>query len=172
MNSRISTGLASFFFLLPLAVCASGTASGVGGGPGSPTETQEAAPSVASAHVDPQVWFAKGEAALNRGDLDGAEAAFRHVIAADPMAGAAYSNLGVIAMRHKNWDRALTLLQKAEKLEPAMPGIRLNIGLVKYRRGDYPGAVAPLASVVRDEPNSFQARYLLGLCYVFTVHYA
>jgi len=32
--------------------------------------------------------------------------------------------------------------------------------------------VAPLASVVRDQPDSFQARYLLGLCYVFTVRYA
>ena len=43
---------------------------------------------------------------------------------------------------------------------------------VKYRRGDYAGAVAPLASVVRDQPDSQQARYLLGLCYVFTEHYA
>jgi tetratricopeptide (TPR) repeat protein len=43
---------------------------------------------------------------------------------------------------------------------------------VKYRRGDYPGAIAPLATVVRDQPNSFQGRYLLGLCYVFTERYA
>jgi tetratricopeptide (TPR) repeat protein len=53
-----------------------------------------------------------------------------------------------------------------------MAGIRLNIGLVKYRRGDYSGAIAPLASVVRDQPDSQQARYLLGLCHVFTQHYA
>lgn len=52
-----------------------------------------------------------------------------------------------------------------------MSGIRLNIGLVNYRRGDYAAAVAPLASVVRDEPGSQQARYLLGLCHVFTEHY-
>jgi tetratricopeptide (TPR) repeat protein len=75
-------------------------------------------------------------------------------------------------MRRKEWDHALTLLQRAEKLEPKMSGIRLNIGLVKYRRGDYAGAIAPLASVVRDQPDSQQARYLLGLCHVFTEHYA
>jgi len=74
-------------------------------------------------------------------------------------------------MRRKQWDHALTLLQKAEKFEPKMSGIRLNIGLVKYRRGDYAGAVAPLASVVRDQPDSQQPRYLLGLCHVFTEHY-
>jgi tetratricopeptide (TPR) repeat protein len=74
-------------------------------------------------------------------------------------------------MRRKQWDHALALLQKAEQLAPTMSGIRLNIGLVKYRRGDYAGAVAPLASVVRDQPDSTQARYLLGLCHVFTEHY-
>jgi tetratricopeptide (TPR) repeat protein len=52
-----------------------------------------------------------------------------------------------------------------------MSGIRLNIGLVNYHRGDYAGAVTPLASVVRDQPDSQQARYLLGLCHVFTEHY-
>ena len=121
--------------------------------------------------VDPQTAFAQGQAALQSGDLAGAEAAFRHVLSVDPQSGAAYANLGVIAMRRKEWDRALSLLQKAETLEPKMSGIRLNIGLVKYRRGDYSGAIAPLASVVRDQPDSQQARYLLGLCHVFTEHY-
>src|SRR5271165_5816347 len=128
-----------------------------------------------AAHVsamDPQAAFAQGQAALNSGDLATAEAAFRRVLTVDPQSGAAYANLGVIAMRRKEWDHALTLLQKAEKLEPKMSGIRLNIGLVKYRRGDYAGAVAPLASVVRDQPDSQQPRYLLGLCNVFTSHYS
>src|SRR5579859_1030574 len=121
--------------------------------------------------TDPRAWFAKGQAALQAGDLDAAEAEFRKVVAADPRSGAAYANLGVIAMRRKHWDQALTLLQKAERLDPKMTGIRLNIGLVKYRRGDYAGAIAPFASVVRDQADSQQASYLLGLCYLFTEHY-
>jgi Flp pilus assembly protein TadD len=122
--------------------------------------------------IDPKAAFAQGQSALQSGDLATAEAAFRRVLSVDPQSGAAYANLGVIAMRRKEWDHALTLLQKAEKLEPKMTGIRLNIGLVKYRRGDYAGAIAPLASVVRDQPDSQQARYLLGLCHVFTEHYS
>ena len=122
--------------------------------------------------VDPQASFAEGQAALQSGDLASAEAAFRRVLSVNPQSGAVYANLGVIAMRRKEWDHALTLLQKAEKLEPKMSGIRLNIGLVKYRRGDYAGAIVPLASVVRDQPDSQQARYLLGLCKVFTEHYS
>lgn len=129
-------------------------------------------PAGAKQRTDPKEWFAKGQTALQSGDLTTAEAAFRQVLAADPRAGSAYANLGVIAMRRKDWDHAITLLQKAEKLEPKMAGIRLNIGLVEYRRGNYAAAIAPLASVLRDQPDSQQARYLLGLCQVFTKRYA
>src|SRR4029077_13074769 len=89
----------------------------------------------------PAALFAQGQAALNSGALDAAEAAFRKVLSADPRSGAAYANLGVIAMRRRQWDHALVLLQKAEKLDPKMAGVRLNIGLVKYRQGDYPGSI-------------------------------
>jgi len=117
---------------------------------------------------DAKAWFAKGQAALQSGDLDSAEQAFRKVLAADPTAGAAYANLGVIAMRRKNWDEAFKDLKKAEKLAPRMAGVRLNIGLVEFRLGNYAEAIAPLQSVLRDEPRSAQARYLLGMCQVFT----
>ncbi|HTF43710.1 MAG TPA: tetratricopeptide repeat protein [Terriglobales bacterium] len=59
----------------------------------------------------------------------------------------------------------------AASLAPAA-GIRLNIGLTYYRQGDYRAAISPFASVVRDAPDSVQARYLLGLCYFFTEQYA
>src|SRR6202521_1166268 len=81
--------------------------------------------------------FQDGQRALQSGDLDAAQQAFRQVLKADPRSGAAYANLGVIAMRRKDWDAALSLLQRAQRLEPKMAGVRLNIGLVKYRRGDY-----------------------------------
>ena len=121
---------------------------------------------------DPQTWFQRGQSALQNGDLQSAEDAFRKVLAADPKAGAAYANLGVIAMRRKQWEEALKYLKKAQSLSPKMAGIRLNIGLVEFRRENYARAIPPLQSVVRDEPSSQQARYLLGLCQVFTQDYA
>ena len=125
----------------------------------------------ATAAQNPAALFAHGEAALKAGNLEAAQAAFRRVVALDPRSGAAYSNLGVIAMRRKEWDKAITLLHKAEALEPKMVGIRLNIGLAEFRRGNYAAAVAPLASFLREQPDSEQARYLLGMCQVFTKHY-
>ena len=129
---------------------------------------EEAAAQTKTDLSDAKAWFAKGQAALQSGDLDSAEQAFRKVLAADPTAGAAYANLGVIAMRRKNWHEAFKDLKKAEKLAPRMAGVRLNMGLVEFRRGNYAEAIAPLQSVLRDEPRSAQARYLLGMCLVFT----
>jgi tetratricopeptide (TPR) repeat protein len=125
-----------------------------------------------SSHSNLLAIFAEGEAALRSGDLRLAEKKFRAVIAVDPGSGSAYANLGVIAMRRKQWDCALALLLKAHKLEPKISGIELNIGLVQFRRANYAAAVEPLSSVVRDQPDSQQALYLLGLCQVFTEQYA
>src|SRR5690242_11507709 len=94
-------------------------------GPLRPTDTavtgsehQGGASKTPPAATSPQTWFVEGQAALQAGNLDAAEADFRKVAAADPGSAAAYANLGVIAMRRKQWDRALTLLQKAERLDP------------------------------------------------------
>ncbi|MGB8475921.1 MAG: tetratricopeptide repeat protein, partial [Candidatus Acidiferrum sp.] len=173
MASRPRSTLAHFLSMgLAVAFCVSPAASAVIAS-SFPTSLQASSGAAQSTSaIDPRASFAEGQAALQSGDLVAAEAAFRRVLSIDPQSGAAYANLGVIAMRRKEWDRALALLQKAEKFQPKMSGIRLNIGLVNYRRGDYAAAVAPLASVVRDEPGSQQARYLLGLCRVFTEHYA
>ncbi len=64
------------------------------------------------------------------------------------------------------------MLKKADHLAPQVAGIRLNLGLVHYRQNDFEGAISPFESVVRDVPDSYQARYLLGLCYFFTERYA
>ncbi|MGH9638297.1 MAG: tetratricopeptide repeat protein, partial [Candidatus Angelobacter sp.] len=116
--------------------------------------------------------FHDGEIQLKANHLDGAERSFRGVLALDPQAAGAYANLGVIAMRRKQWPLALEMLRKAEHLLPQVPGIRLNVGLVYYRQNNFRSAITPFESVVRDVPDSYQARYLLGLCYFFNERYA
>ena len=49
--------------------------------------------------ANPAKLFAEGQSALRSGDLDSAEKSFEAVLKLDPKAGAAYTNLGVIAMR-------------------------------------------------------------------------
>src|ERR1700676_1733705 len=74
-------------------------------------------------------------------------------------------------MRRKHWQHAFELLRKAADLAPQIAGVRLNIGLAYYRQNDFRKAIPPFESVVHDAPDSFQARYLLGLCYFFVERY-
>jgi tetratricopeptide (TPR) repeat protein len=122
--------------------------------------------------ADPAVIFHQGQQALADGNLDSAESSFHRVLKIDPRSAAAHANLGVVAMRRKDWEQALAELHKAEKLDPRMAGVRLNIGLVEYHRANYPAAIAPLQSAVEAQPDSLQARYLLGLCLMFVGRYA
>jgi tetratricopeptide (TPR) repeat protein len=75
-------------------------------------------------------------------------------------------------MRQQQWNRALGELETARRLAPQMAGIRLNIGLARFRLGNYADAIPALESVLRDEPSSEQARHMLGLCYVLEERYA
>ena len=75
-------------------------------------------------------------------------------------------------MRRKQWPQALATLRKAEKLAPTVAGIRLNIGLIYFRQNDFLSAIKPFESVVRQSPDSYQAHYLLGLCYFFNDRWA
>ena len=134
----------------------------------SASEFQDPPPSASNPRAEAAAAFARGQQALQTGDLATADASFQKVLSIDPQAAPAYANLGVIAMRRQQWDHALNLLQKAEKLDPKMSGIRLNIALVKYRREDYVGAIPPLESVLRDQPNSRPRRATSWVCASFT----
>jgi Flp pilus assembly protein TadD len=69
-------------------------------------------------------FLARGELALRRGDLAGAEKAFRQALAADAKSVAAYADLGVVYMRRQQWPQALIMLRKAEGLAPPAPAFR------------------------------------------------
>jgi Tfp pilus assembly protein PilF len=66
--------------------------------------------SASSLRAEAAAAFARGQQALQNGDLATADVSFRKVLSIDPQAGPAYANLGVIAMRRREWDRALNFL--------------------------------------------------------------
>jgi tetratricopeptide (TPR) repeat protein len=152
--------------MVGLLLLSGGGASAQGG------RAAPSAPATAGAAGNPQELFAAGETALRAGKLEEAERAFRQVIAMNPAVAGAYTNLGVIHMRRKQWPQALTALSHAEKLAPDVAGIRLNIGLVYFRQNDFVKAIRPFESAVKQSPDSYQARYLLGLCYFFNDRWA
>lgn len=111
--------------------------------------------------------YEQGEEALRENRLADAEKAFRQILALNPQDAGAHANLGVIAMRRKQWPLALRELEQSARLAPGVSGVRLNIGLTYYEEGDYKAAATAFQTVVRDDPASTQAHYLLGMCHFF-----
>ena len=117
-------------------------------------------------------FFQHGQTALSNSELDQAERDFRKVPELDPQAGAAYANLGVIYMRRKQWTKALQYLEKAERLHAASRRYPAEYRPRLLPAEQFLKADPPFESVVRDEPNAVQPRYLLGLCYFFADRWA
>ena len=135
-------------------------------------QTGNAAAATENAKQPAALIFQHGQDALNHGRLDEAEHDFHQILTLDPQAGAAYANLGVVYMRRKQWTKALEMLRKAEHMMPQVAGIRLNIGLAYYHQHEFLLAIPPFESVVRDQPDALQPRYLLGQCYFFADRWA
>lgn len=136
-----------------------------------PASAQNSA-STSAAKPQPALIFKHGLDALNHGRLNEAEHDFRQILALDPQSGAACANLGVVYMRRKQWTKAIEMLRQAEHILPKVAGIRLNIGLAYYRQYEFLLAIPLFESVVRDQPDALQPRYLLGQCYFFAERWA
>lgn len=139
---------------------------------GNALQTVDSGRPASSPEADPATIFARGQAALQSGKLQDAEQDFRQVLQLDPKSAAAYANLGVVYMRRKQWNKAISTLQTAERLAPQLAGVRLNIGLAYYRQNEFLKALPAFESVVREQPDALQPRYLLGLCYFFADRWA
>ena len=81
-----------------------------------------------------------------KGDVNGAERALRDLIARDPLDANALNSLGyMLAERGERLDEAVTLVQRALKVEPANPSFLDSLGWAYYQQGKLDLADPPLS---------------------------
>ena len=68
-----------------------------------------------------------------QGDNAGAGAAWRAYVKVHPSDAEAFAHLGFIEARQEHYNEAVPLYRKALALNPAMPGLRLNLGLSLFK---------------------------------------
>lgn len=80
----------------------------------------------------------RGEAAAfeQQGKFPEAEAAWRAVLKAHPSSAEANAHLGLLEARQDHYKEAIPFYRKAVALSPAMPGLRLNLGLALFKGGE------------------------------------
>ncbi len=102
-----------------------------------------------------------------QGQLPEAEAAWRALLSVHPRNAEAYANLGLLEARQERYAEAVPLYRKAIALDPAIPGLQLNLGLSLFKSGAMKDAAATflplLKSVPPSSPEALRLTTLIGL---------
>jgi tetratricopeptide (TPR) repeat protein len=117
---------------------------------------------------DPKTIFERGQGELSQGQYRQAEQDFDRLIRAGIRTAPVYTNLGVVYLRTDRLDAAVKVLNRAAKLAPSVPGIRLNLGLAYFKQREFKKAATQFEKVVAADPANAQARYLSGTCHFMT----
>ena len=103
------------------------------------------------------------------GRFDEATAAWRDVLKTRPTDAEAYAHLGLLAAHQENYKEAISLYRKALAINPAMPGVRLNLGLSLFKGGEMKEAIQTFNSLLKSEPprsqESLRLTALIGMAH-------
>ena len=105
---------------------------------------------IASSRADRQTAIALEQ----QGDNAEAEIAWRGLLKADPGSAEAYAHLGFMEARQGHYAEAVPLYRKALVLDPAMPSLRLNLGLSLFKSDALKEAIETLLPLLSSEPPS------------------
>ncbi len=98
-----------------------------------------------------------------------AEAAWHAIAQQQPSDAEAWAHQGLLAARQEHYAEAVGLYSKAQALQPAMPGLALNLGLSLFKSGQLKEAVSVFKPLLASaEPESAEAKRLttlIGLAY-------
>ena len=89
-----------------------------------------------------------------QGKVAEAETAWRAILKAQPADAEAYAHLGFLEARQEHYKQAIPLYRKALALNPAMPGLRLNLGLALFKGGELKEAIQTFVPLLNSEPTS------------------
>ncbi len=117
----------------------------------------------ASSSSDLNRRFDKALELQRKGDLRGAEAAYREVLKVAPRYGEAHANLGAVLIRLNRYEEAIREYETALQLSPQLKPVLLNIGIAHFRRSAYAQAVDALKRFLDTSPGHAQATQLMAL---------
>jgi tetratricopeptide (TPR) repeat protein len=83
-----------------------------------------------------------------------AEAAWQAVAATAPNSAEAYAHLGFLEAKQEHYGQAIPHYRKAFSLDPAMPGLKLNLGLALFKAGELKDAVRIFKGLLDAQPTS------------------
>ena len=105
-----------------------------------------------------------------------AETAWRLYLKSDPSNPEPYAHLGLLEARQEHYAEAAPLYRKALALNPAIPGLRLNLGLALFKGGELKQAIVEFQLLLKSqEPASAGGQrltILIGMAHYGLAEYA
>jgi tetratricopeptide (TPR) repeat protein len=101
-----------------------------------------------------------------------AEAAWRSIAKARPTSPEPYAHLGLLEARQERYKEAVPLYRKALALGPAIPSVRLNLGLALFKSGDLKAAIQEFEPLLKNDPDNQQLTTLIGMAHYGLAEYA
>lgn len=104
-----------------------------------------------------------------------AEAEWRSLLKAQPQNPEPYAQIGLIEARQQHYKEAVPYYRKALAINPAVPGLRLNLALALFKAGDLQQALpefdALLKSAPPGSPDEQRCTILIGMSYYGLARY-
>jgi tetratricopeptide (TPR) repeat protein len=104
-----------------------------------------------------------------------AEDAWQRILNARPADAEAYVHLGFLESHQEHYGDAVRYYRRAAALNPAMPGLELNLGLALFKAGDLKQAAHVFEPLYRKAPadsnEAQRLRLLLGMAYYGAAEY-
>jgi superkiller protein 3 len=116
-----------------------------------------------------QAWAALGNLYKQKKDLAKSIDAYEHAVAVwtgdKKSLAVILTNLGTAYANSNQVDKAIDALTKAYGLDGKDPEIQAKLGVVKRKKGDYPGAIQMLEASVKTRPDDAETQHNLGVAY-------
>jgi tetratricopeptide (TPR) repeat protein len=105
-----------------------------------------------------------------------AEAAWRLYLKSHPSSPEPYAHMGLLEARMEHYAEAVPLYRKALSLNPAIPGLRLNLGLALFKGSELKQALVEFQSLLKNQdPASAEGQrltILIGMAHYGLAEYA
>ncbi|HEV2709220.1 MAG TPA: tetratricopeptide repeat protein [Edaphobacter sp.] len=94
-----------------------------------------------------------------------AEQAWQSVARSNPQNAEAFAHLGLIEARRERYDEAIANYRKALALNPALPGLQMNLGLALFKAKDFKDSIKPFTAELNKHPDDQRLTILLGMAH-------
>lgn len=94
-----------------------------------------------------------------------AERAWQSIARSKPQNAEAFAHLGLIEAREERYNEAIANYRKALALNPALPGLQMNLGLALFKAKDFKESIKPFTTELNKHPDDQRLTILLGMAH-------